>query len=172
MLDHRNEEGRVADFHSLRHTFITRLGRTGVSVQQMKELARHSDVNLTLGVYQHLEIRDAASAISNLPELRPCGSNGQKEVAAATGTNGRSSEDFLPTQLPIANDFSGHFEASDGETGEGSDSVVSPRSIAGKTDKSLRNEADGVRFELTIPFRELRFSRPVQSAALPPVRWA
>ena len=34
-----------------------------------------------------------------------------------------------------------------------------------------QNEADGVRFELTIPLRELRFSRPVQSAALPPVQF-
>jgi len=169
-IAYRDEEGRVADFHSLRHTFITRLGRTGVSVQQMKELARHSDVNLTLGVYHHLEIRDAASAIGNLPELRPIESDRQKEVAAATGTNGRLSAVSLPTQLPIATDFPGHFEASVDEAGEGSDSTVSPCSIAVNTDNSLRNEADGVRFELTIPLRGLRFSRPVQSAALPPVR--
>lgn len=130
----------------------------------------HSDVNLTLGVYHHLEIRDAASAIGNLPELGPSGSDGQKELAAATGTDGRSSENSLPTQLPIAGDFSGYFEASGGETRDGSDSVVSPCSIAVKTDESLGNEADGVGFEPTIPFRELRFSRPVQSAALPPVR--
>jgi site-specific recombinase XerD len=38
----RDHEGRVADFHSLRHTFVTNLVNAGVAPKDAKELARHS----------------------------------------------------------------------------------------------------------------------------------
>ena len=53
-----NHDGLYADFHSLRHWFITGLARAGVSPKMAQTLARHSDIRLTLGVYTHVELPD------------------------------------------------------------------------------------------------------------------
>jgi integrase len=42
-----------ADFHSLRHSFITVLDRAGAMPAEAQKLARHSDVRLTLQRYTH-----------------------------------------------------------------------------------------------------------------------
>ena len=54
----------IADFHAAgRHTYITQLLRSGVSVPEAKELARHSDVNMTMR-YTHIGIDDQAEALA------------------------------------------------------------------------------------------------------------
>ena len=62
-----NHDGLYADFHSLRHWFITGLARAGVKPKMAQMLARHSDVRLTLGVYTHVELSDRCAAIESLP---------------------------------------------------------------------------------------------------------
>lgn len=62
-IEARDADGRVADFHALRHTFITRLARAGVMPQAAQQLARHSDVNLTMEFYTHLTDAERAAAI-------------------------------------------------------------------------------------------------------------
>jgi len=42
-LKYRDAAGRVADFHALRHTYISRLVRSGVNVKVAQELARHEE---------------------------------------------------------------------------------------------------------------------------------
>jgi site-specific recombinase XerC len=64
-----DEQGRVVDFHGQRMTFITGLARAGVTVSTAQKLARHSDVNLTLGTYTRLEIGELADAVGKLPKL-------------------------------------------------------------------------------------------------------
>ena len=60
----------VADFHAAgRHSFITGLLRNGATLPEAKELARHSDVNMTRR-YTHIGIHDQAKAVANLPN--PC----------------------------------------------------------------------------------------------------
>lgn len=57
-----DSRGLTADFHALRVTFITDLARRGVHPAKAQQLARHSDVKLTLGVYTRFadaEIREA-----------------------------------------------------------------------------------------------------------------
>ena len=70
-LAYRDESGRVADFHSPRHTYVTSLIPAGTSVKVVQELARHSDPRLTLGVYTHLGLQDKAAALRKLPSLTP-----------------------------------------------------------------------------------------------------
>jgi len=67
-----NHDGLFADFHSMRHLFITSLERAGVSPKMAQTLARHSDIRLTLGVYTHVELPDCTAAIESLP-APPCG---------------------------------------------------------------------------------------------------
>ncbi len=80
----------VADFHSLRHTFISRLVRSGVNVKLAQELARHSDPKLTLNVYSHVGMEDKALAMSNLPELAAPrdGAHGERSTANCTALAG------------------------------------------------------------------------------------
>jgi hypothetical protein len=59
----------VLDFHGQRTTFITGLARAGVAPATAQRLARHSDINLTLGTYTRLGIDDLATAVGSLPAL-------------------------------------------------------------------------------------------------------
>ena len=47
-LQYRDSEGRAADFHALRHTYITNLTRGNVSPRTAQALARHSTITLTM----------------------------------------------------------------------------------------------------------------------------
>lgn len=61
--------GRYADFHALRKTFVTNLARSGVMPKVAQTLARHSDINLTLGVYTDLEMDELHEAVSRLDAM-------------------------------------------------------------------------------------------------------
>ena len=57
----------VADFHaSGRHTYITGLLRNGASITEARELARHTDVKMTMK-YTHIGLKDQARALASLP---------------------------------------------------------------------------------------------------------
>ena len=43
-------QGRVVDFHSLRHTFCTNLHLAGVTQREAMEIMRHSDPRLTANI--------------------------------------------------------------------------------------------------------------------------
>ncbi len=89
-LCYRDHRGLFADFHSMRHLFITNLERAGISPKMAQTLARHSDIRLTLGVYTHIEIHDCTLAIQSLP-APPDGANGRVgngHLLQASGTTG------------------------------------------------------------------------------------
>lgn len=62
-------DGRDADFHSLRHTFITRVLRSGASPKEVQELARHQDPQLTLALYAHADDAAKRAAVEKLGSL-------------------------------------------------------------------------------------------------------
>jgi len=68
-LAYKNDEGKFADFHCLRHTFITNLGRAKVSPKTAQTLARHSDISLTMNIYSHVAEEDQIEAINALPGI-------------------------------------------------------------------------------------------------------
>ncbi len=71
------EQG-VADFHALRHTFITLLGRTpGISMRVVQSLARHQDIHMTAR-YMHPAAQDEMRALDSLPPV------GQRDGQRAT----------------------------------------------------------------------------------------
>jgi integrase len=57
-IPYRDAAGRVADFHALRHSYITHLIESGATVKQAQDLARHSTPTLTIGRYAHTEKAD------------------------------------------------------------------------------------------------------------------
>lgn len=58
--------GRYADFHALRHTFITNLARAEVHPAKAQRLARHSSINLTMNVYTSLNVDDLREDLGRL----------------------------------------------------------------------------------------------------------
>jgi integrase len=78
-IPYTDEEGRVYDFHALRHQFISNLARAGVHPKLAQDLARHSDINLTMNAYTHLELQDRAGALEKLPAIPGAPGNGQRE---------------------------------------------------------------------------------------------
>jgi integrase len=76
----QSHDQKFADFHSLRHFFITSLERSGVSPKMAQTPARHSDILLTLGIYTHVGLHDQTAAIGALPG--PSTRNNQEKPAA------------------------------------------------------------------------------------------
>src|SRR5262249_13411612 len=71
-----------ADFHSLRHTFITNLANGGVHPKTAQTLARHSTITLTMDRYSHTLVGEQVEALNLLPDL----SQANREAVRATGT--------------------------------------------------------------------------------------
>jgi integrase len=72
-----------ADFHALRHSFVALLDKSGVSVKEAMQLARHSDPKLTLAIYGKARLHDLAGAVGKLPVLLEA-----DVTLQATGTEG------------------------------------------------------------------------------------
>ena len=81
-----DDENRFADFHALRHTFITNLSRAGVNPKTAQSLARHSSIVLTMDHYTHLRVDDDRRALELLPRIDAP----QLQELPATGTDGAS----------------------------------------------------------------------------------
>jgi len=82
-LAYRDDARRCADFHALRHTFISNLAAGGVHPKTAQRLARHSTITLTMDRYTHLRREDLAGALDTLPDL-----SSTPQTAVATGTAG------------------------------------------------------------------------------------
>jgi len=85
-LCYEDKGGRFADFHSLRHTYITNLVKSGANPKVAQELARHASPLLTLGIYSHVRLHDLSKALEAVPIIE--GPNKDNIWVAATGTTG------------------------------------------------------------------------------------
>ncbi len=72
-----------ADFHALRHSYLTLAGRAGIDLRTLQELAGHSTPALTAR-YSHRRLHDLAGAIEKLPGFLP---EAERGALRATGTN-------------------------------------------------------------------------------------
>ncbi len=84
-----NADG-IADFHSLRHTFISNLAACGIHPKLAQQLARHSTIALTMDRYTHLGLIDMNSALELLPNIAAPDSQAMR----ATGTTDQDAADF------------------------------------------------------------------------------
>jgi len=73
------------DFHSLRHAFIALLDKSGATLKEAMQLARHSDPKLTMAVYGRAQLHDLGEAVGRLPCLVDVP---EAQLRAATGTEG------------------------------------------------------------------------------------
>jgi integrase len=58
---------QYADFHALRHTYLTLLERAGASPKTAQTLGRHSDPRLTMNRYTHADLAALGVAVDRLP---------------------------------------------------------------------------------------------------------
>src|SRR5262249_17171366 len=82
------EGPRFADFHSLRHSYLSALAAAGVGVKELQELARHSDPRLTLCIYTHTRADSLGASVARLQlpgsaERNPLGKLSRSELEAA-----------------------------------------------------------------------------------------
>lgn len=140
-ITYLDEQGRRADFHSLRHTFGTMLSKAGVSPREAMSLMRHSDMRLTMNVYTDPRIFNLAGAVEKLSI--PAGNEPKEAIAiVATGTDGKpadlaenfvsdgnegiSSDSGWRESVTSPSALIGHCSAVIGEQGEASDATITP----------------------------------------------
>src|SRR5262249_61189011 len=64
-----------ADFHALRHIYVSALAAAGVVGKELQELARHSDPRLTLGIYTHARAEALGASVARLQLPAAAGEN-------------------------------------------------------------------------------------------------
>ena len=107
-LAYVDSSGRFADFHALRHSYITLITQGGVHPKLAQRLARHSDINLTMNRYSHTLLADEAEALDVLPSFPSLfdTTHNERQALAATGTDDmtptvpKAAENVLPKCLP------------------------------------------------------------------------
>lgn len=80
------KDGLFADFHSLRHSYVSRLIRSGVNLKVVQALARHSTITLTADRYGHLAHGERRAAVAGFDML------GCKQDASADGDGAKPLE--------------------------------------------------------------------------------
>jgi hypothetical protein len=169
---YRDADGKVADFHALRHTCISNLVRAGVSPKEAQTLARHSTITLTMDRYTHVGLHDIAGAGASLPALpnasTAAASNFGPQPLRATGTDGSGCTLVAQTTAPGCPPLSSTVSI-EGGNGKGA-ALPQPLDVSPVVLHGPLDAAEGAGFEPARESPPCRFSRPMQSAALPPLR--
>lgn len=161
----RDDAGRVIDFHALRHTFITRLARSGVTPKVAQTLAGHSTITLTMDRYAHVALADTSKALAALPALPLANSTANEAAVAATGTHGR---EVAQRAGSAARSAHGPTSPNGAGTGPASALRIAPNGLPKSQRPQQRAEvnpgqsASGPRFEGSTAFRQVhrRVSAP------------
>jgi hypothetical protein len=98
-LAYVDADGRYADFHALRHTYISPIVQSGAPAKTAQTLTRHSMVLLMLGRYAHASLLDLSAAVAALPPISPSGPDANRQALAATGTDGAGTHPNSPMRL-------------------------------------------------------------------------
>jgi len=185
-------DDRKADFHALRYTFITTLIKAGEPPAYVQRLARHSDINLTYRVYTDLGLEDLYHGMLRGNQSPPTSENGIQRSRSkgenSETSNSQPEEEDGPKSVAqnVAHisvserpEMSSNVSTASGKRSTKRAPKSDPSSPetqeATGFDSSCRSvsqnvSAERVGFEPTRPFRTCRFSRPVQSATLPPLQ--
>ncbi len=179
-IPYKDASDHVADFHALRHSYITALAMSRAPVKVIQSLARHSTPVLTLGTYAHVGLYDQTAALDALPGPAPATPEREAAKLAATGTEGRTHRKTFAPSLPHAGDGMGVIVSLRGGSTDLNTATIDPSLMnveplenkgfdASGRVESDPEKAEGVGFEPTVGSHLLRFSRPSQSATLAPL---
>jgi len=163
-LSYVDERGRYADFHSLRHTFISNLAAGGVHPKTAQRLARHSTITLTMDRYTHLHRDDLATALNVLPDL----TRTALPVEVATGTDDETTATANLLSLGLSPNRTIHRNSVESPaikiaTDEGTEQTVKPRKNAGFPNNGLYRS----RTDTPLRARDFESSASANSAKRP-----
>jgi len=109
-IPYQTDEG-IADFHAAgRHSHVTELLRSGASLPEARELARHSDIRTTMK-YTHIGMDDRAKALGNLRWQR----NGSGTRDLASHSSSSNGNETAEANGPLPNANADNTEACDGD---------------------------------------------------------
>ena len=156
-----DEAGLFADFHSLRHSFVSMLAAGDVHPKLAQRLARHSDINLTLSRYSHTVLADEAKALTALPQFPSAFHTPQPKLPLelrATGTDNLTSQraNVLQSGLQERGTFpciSMHRDDTSTENAESEEpdpADVKKAEILQENPENLSLDAERTRFELVV----------------------
>jgi excisionase family DNA binding protein len=150
-----------ADFHALRHSYLTLGGRAGIDLRTLQELAGHSTSKLTER-YTHVRLHDLAGAVERLPSILP--QDRPEGVALrATGTDGSA-----PPGGPVCTGFvqtsdsdSGLMIPAEAQQGERGGNETGPNSLSGQgieasNGRVIPDETNGRHWIRTSDFHRVR----------------
>lgn len=105
-IERVDASGRVADFHGLRHTFITRLSEGGVHPRVAQELARHATIEMTMRFYTHLRSNDLRAAVEHAGVRKRVTAGVTKDVrkgpiSASSGPKVHGAKGFAESALEV-----------------------------------------------------------------------
>ena len=158
-----DENGLYADFHALRHTFITNMVKAGVNPKTAQSLARHSTIDLTMNVYTYLTVSDQASALESLPAVPNLEQKvGQEKVPAMVP---RGAENGAKRLTSEASKFAPDCTEETPDEDAGTPKPVGSSGVISRQKRKRRGGDSNPRW--VAPHW---FSRPAQSATLSPLR--
>lgn len=96
-IDYIDEAGAHRDFHSLRHSYISALVRSGAHPKVCQELARHSTIAITMDKYSHVALETEIEALDKLPDF----GKREAEEMKATGTDDENPAPNVPRSVPF-----------------------------------------------------------------------
>lgn len=79
----KNYDGQIADFHALRHSYITEIVRAGASMKEAQTLARPSTPELTFLLYAHARLHDLERTLERMPSAVPRDAANPPAIVAA-----------------------------------------------------------------------------------------
>jgi integrase len=98
-IEYTDEAGRDADFHALRHTFITNLALAGTHPAVAQKLARHSSIELTMKYYTHVLHKSECEAIEALRCLTSAYQNDAQQQTILDNHRQKKCENESKTRL-------------------------------------------------------------------------
>ncbi len=84
-VPYSDADGRVADFHSFRHTCGAWLAASGAHPKVIQSIMRHSNISLTMDTYGHRLVEQESAALAKMPDLSTPAMQAQR--MRATGTD-------------------------------------------------------------------------------------
>lgn len=99
-IPHKTDEGYF-DFHSWRHTYISLLAQSSLQPKMVQDLARHSDIRLTMSRYAHTQKQQRSEAANLLPlfPLQGRGMAGSVTTADNSKVKETAEKAILPTGI-------------------------------------------------------------------------
>jgi len=86
-IPYKDESERYVDLHSLRYTFVTRLGKSGLDIDTVRLLARHASITTTQK-YMDTVNRHKREGVNQLPDYSLPSDDGQAKRKTGTDVTG------------------------------------------------------------------------------------